>query len=119
TLAALRPQLEAGDRVLVVADNCSDRTAEAARRAAATVVERHDPERRGKGFALDFGVRALDADPPNVVIVLDADCLAADGAVGRLVRAVASTGRPAQAAYVLVGSAGDGARERLSAFAFL
>lgn len=38
--------------LLVVADNCSDATAERARLAGATVLVRDDITRRGKGFAL-------------------------------------------------------------------
>ena len=52
-----------GDRLLVVADNCSDDTAAVARAAGAEVTERSDVERRGKGYALDHGVRHLAADP--------------------------------------------------------
>src|SRR6476469_6442466 len=63
TLAGLLPLLRPGDRLLVVADNCTDRTAAAARAAGAEVVERHDPDRRGKGYALAAGVDALRADP--------------------------------------------------------
>src|SRR6476469_7481059 len=44
TLAGLRSQLRPGDRLLVVADNCTDRTAAVARAAGAEVVERHDPD---------------------------------------------------------------------------
>jgi cellulose synthase/poly-beta-1,6-N-acetylglucosamine synthase-like glycosyltransferase len=40
TLASITPQLAAGDRLLVVADNCSDDTATLARQAGAQVVER-------------------------------------------------------------------------------
>src|SRR6186997_1018921 len=42
-------QLRSDDRLLVVADNCSDRTASIAAACGAQVVERHDPDRRGKG----------------------------------------------------------------------
>jgi cellulose synthase/poly-beta-1,6-N-acetylglucosamine synthase-like glycosyltransferase len=59
TLASVRAQTRPGDRVLVVADNCTDRTAEVARAGGADVVERFDAVRRGKGYALDAGVRAL------------------------------------------------------------
>ena len=59
TLASVFAQLQAGDRVLVVADNCSDDTAALARRAGAEVLIRHDAERRGKGYALDAGIRHL------------------------------------------------------------
>lgn len=40
--------------VFVVADNCTDRTAEVARAWGARVYERTDPERQTKGFALRF-----------------------------------------------------------------
>src|SRR5262245_25842959 len=41
TLADLRPQLRPGDRLVVIADNCTDGTALVARAAGADVVERH------------------------------------------------------------------------------
>src|SRR5262245_53083259 len=40
-------------RVLVVADNCHDQTAQRARDAGALVIERFDGDRRGKGYALE------------------------------------------------------------------
>ncbi|MEE4384559.1 MAG: glycosyltransferase family 2 protein [Pseudomonadales bacterium] len=43
--------------VFVLADNCSDDTADHARRAGATVVERRVPELRGKAHALDWCLR--------------------------------------------------------------
>ena len=101
TLAALRFQLEPGDRLLVVADNCSDATAAVARTAGAEVLERHDPNRRGKGYALAAGVDALRAGPSDIVIIVDADCRAGPGAIDRLARTAAVTGRPVQAAYTL------------------
>lgn len=48
-LASVTPQLLDGDRLLVVADNCSDDTARLARASGAEVVERHDTRLRGKG----------------------------------------------------------------------
>ena len=74
TIADIQMQLRPGDRLLVVADNCADDTAGIARAAGAEVVERHDPDKRGKGYALDFGIRHLALDPPEVVIIIDADC---------------------------------------------
>jgi cellulose synthase/poly-beta-1,6-N-acetylglucosamine synthase-like glycosyltransferase len=58
-LATITAQLRGGDRLLVVADNCSDDTAAVARAAGAEVVERRDPARPGKGWALAAGVDAL------------------------------------------------------------
>jgi glycosyltransferase involved in cell wall biosynthesis len=40
-------------RVLVVADNCSDNTAQVAREAGAQVLERHGSSHRGTCYALD------------------------------------------------------------------
>src|SRR5262245_6895136 len=56
TLASIKPQLGPDDRLVVVADNCTDQTAELARSHGATVVEREHATLRGKGFALDRGV---------------------------------------------------------------
>src|SRR5438270_1023185 len=94
TIHSILPQLGPDDRLVVVADNCTDGTAQVARSAGATVLERHDTSRRGKGYALDFGVRALEPDPPAVVVIVDADCVAHPGTVDRLLQQVAATGRP-------------------------
>ena len=61
-------------RLLLVADNCSDDTAILARAAGADVIERDEPARRGKIFALGFAREALAADPPEIVLIVDADC---------------------------------------------
>ena len=47
TLANIQAQLLPGDRLLVVADNCSDDTAAVATAAGAEVVERNDPDETG------------------------------------------------------------------------
>jgi 1,2-diacylglycerol 3-beta-glucosyltransferase len=63
-------------RVLVVADNCRDRTAERATAAGARVLVRDDPDRRGKGYALAHAFRWSLADGfADAVIVVDADTL--------------------------------------------
>ncbi len=99
TLATLTPQLRRGDRLLVVADNCSDDTAAIARAAGAEVVERHDAARAGKGWALAAGIAALAARPPDVVIIVDADCDVAPGSIARLRDAGGAA--PAQAVYLM------------------
>ncbi len=63
-------------RVLVVADNCSDDTAAKARAAGALVLERHDTERRGKGYALAHAFeKSLNDAFAQAVVVVDADTL--------------------------------------------
>ena len=97
TLRTLLPTLSENDRVLVVADNCDDNTATLARRAGTTVVERHDVERRGKAYALDFGVRYLEQEPPDVVAVIDADCCVEPDTIDTIARLAYRTRRPVQA----------------------
>lgn len=101
TLADIRSQSLQGDRLLVVADNCTDDTAAVARAGGAEVVERHDAANRGKGYALDWGVRHLSLDPTEVIIVIDADCRLAEGAIDRLALTCTMTGRPVQALYLM------------------
>jgi cellulose synthase/poly-beta-1,6-N-acetylglucosamine synthase-like glycosyltransferase len=117
TIRNVRNQLIPGDRLLVVADNCTDRTAAAARAAGAEVVERTDPDRRGKGFALEYGLRQLENLPPGVVVIVDADCLLETGALDALVRQAAFTQRPAQGVYLIGTGVESDPRRRLSAFA--
>lgn len=112
TMATIAPQLRAGDRLVVVADNCRDRTADVARAAGADVVERSDAVRRGKSFAVASGVVYLAADAPDVVVIVDADCRVEAGAVDELRRAAVE--RPAQAAYVMLAPAGAPPSRRLA-----
>jgi cellulose synthase/poly-beta-1,6-N-acetylglucosamine synthase-like glycosyltransferase len=119
TLRSIVPQLRDGDRLVVVADNCADATAAIARRCGAEVIERSDKENRGKGFALDYGIRHLATAPfaPTVVVMMDADCIAYDGAVDTLVAQVMATGRPAQAEYLLEAPIPCRTRDMASALA--
>jgi cellulose synthase/poly-beta-1,6-N-acetylglucosamine synthase-like glycosyltransferase len=118
TLATLVPQLAAGDRVLVVADNCADATAERARAAGAQVVERVHASDRGKGFALAFGVDHLRADPPAAVLIVDADCELAPGSLEVLAAELQRTQRPVQALYLMTAPADAGLARRLAQFAW-
>jgi cellulose synthase/poly-beta-1,6-N-acetylglucosamine synthase-like glycosyltransferase len=63
-------------RVLVIADNCSDDTAAAARAAGARVLERRHPQLRGKGYALEFAFqRSRDEGWADAVVIIDADSM--------------------------------------------
>ena len=65
--------------VIVLADNCTDRTAEAARAAGATVWEKTTPS-QGKGDVLAWGLRKLAAERTcDAVAVFDADNICSDG----------------------------------------
>ena len=118
TLADIKAQLHAGDRLLVVADNCSDDTAAVAVAADAEVVERNDPDRKGKGYALAWGLRHLGMDPPDIVIMIDADCRLAASAIDRLAAACAMTHRPVQALNLMISSDESPVNSRVAEFAW-
>lgn len=102
TISSIMPQLPPTGRLLVVADNCTDSTAQVASRAGAEVIVRQDIERIGKGYALDHGIRALIADPPQVILFVDADCEVGGGSLVALATLCASTRRPIQARYFML-----------------
>lgn len=61
-------------RVIVIADDCTDRTVELARAAGAEVWERTRPEPRGKGAALGWACeQLLSRDGWDALVVVDAD----------------------------------------------
>lgn len=77
-LASLREQDYPSQRVhiFVVADNCTDATAQAAREGGATVYERFNTRQVGKGYALDFLLGCMERDYPegfDAYLVFDAD----------------------------------------------
>jgi len=106
-------------RLVVVADNCSDQTAELARLAGAQVIERNDPARRGKGYALAFAVEALRSAAPSVLIVVDADCSIEAPSLERLARTASATNRPCQSVNLLRAVPQAPPMVQISSFAFL
>jgi cellulose synthase/poly-beta-1,6-N-acetylglucosamine synthase-like glycosyltransferase len=118
TLADLRAQLRHSDRLIVVADNCSDDTAAVAASAGAEVVLRDDLTRVGKGYALARGLDHLRPRPPEIVVMVDADCRVANEAIDRLAATCSATGRPAQALYLMVAAKGSPPGLRVAAFAW-
>jgi len=117
TLTQLLPEVESPGQIVVVADNCDDATAEIARATGVTVLERQDTERRGKGYALDYGLRSLRAAPPEVVVMIDADCWVTPGTVRRIAQVTAHSGHPVQAVYRMEQPTEPSLRDRVSAFA--
>ncbi|WP_294392796.1 glycosyltransferase family 2 protein [uncultured Sphingomonas sp.] len=119
TVQALAAILPPGVRHLVVAHNCNDATAAEARAAGAEVAVLNQPDRRGKGYALAFGREQLAADPPEVVIVVDADCTLDPGTVERLAHAAIARNRAVQGCYLFRSRPSDAPVVQISNFAML
>ena len=119
TLVCLLKQLKPSDQLWVVADNCSDDTAALARAAGARVLERHHATLRGKGYALAYGVDALRADPPDVVLVVDADCVVSEGGVACIAERCHASGKPVQMLNLMSAGQEAGLKIRVLEFAML
>jgi cellulose synthase/poly-beta-1,6-N-acetylglucosamine synthase-like glycosyltransferase len=118
TLDDISAQLRAADRLLVIADNCTDDTASVAAMAGAVVVVRNEPGRKGKGYALACGLRHLHEDPPDIVVVIDADCRVAGGAIDRLIAACELTRRPVQGLFLMIAHDESPINFRVAEFAW-
>lgn len=117
TLDRLHPVLPANASILVVADNCSDRTAEIVRQQGFAVLERFDGDRRGKGFALAHGRDWLNKEPPDCVIVFDADCTTDAISLEDLVGFSAVRAAVVQSAYAFEPDHSLAAKVQISNFA--
>ncbi len=85
TLAGVRRAFP-GARIVVADDASSDGTAELARAAGAQVVSA--PRRLGKGGVATLGARSVLADPPETVVLCDADLGDSADALAGLVAAL-------------------------------
>ena len=119
TLESVQAASFPGMNVLVVADNCTDATAELARGCGAQVVERRDTKQIGKGFALAFGIEQLQTNPPEIVIALDADCTVERDTLARLAYAAHAQQRAIQGTYLLETAPNASPKVVISNFAFL
>ena len=90
--------------VSVIADNCTDETAARAQAAGALVMVRDEPDARGKGRALRWAMDQLLAgpNPPDAVVVVDADSVADPGLLAGLEAELAAGHQAVQADYVVL-----------------
>ncbi len=92
--------------VHVVADNCTDRTAEVARQGGAIVHERKNPDLRGKGYALNWlierlAVPATSAGRPAAIVIIDADTIISENFLTVMDARLARGDRAIQAYYAV------------------
>jgi|SRR5665213_630120 len=119
TIEDIKPQLNPGDRLIVVADNCSDDTAGVAAAAGADVTARNDLRRIGKGYALGWGIDHVSADPPDFVVFIDADCRIQHDTIGRLRGVCGDVQRPVQACFLMKSAENSPINHGFAEFAFL
>ncbi|WP_151669217.1 glycosyltransferase family 2 protein [Nitrincola schmidtii] len=107
------------DRILVIADNCSDNTASIARDNGVDVIERFNDQQRGKGFALEYALTYLrdQQTEPDVIVIFDADCRFTQGSLAQLKQTCYEFDRPIQSAYRLLAPEGAGITARIAEFA--
>jgi cellulose synthase/poly-beta-1,6-N-acetylglucosamine synthase-like glycosyltransferase len=122
TLKRLKPILQDQLGLLVVADNCSDDTADIARAHGVDVIERIAPDARGKGYALAFGRDHLQKMPaenrPECIIVFDADCESDARSMAILSEYCITRDVVVQAHYVLAADRQAKPMVQISNFAF-
>lgn len=84
--------------VILIADNCTDNTAGVARDYGATVIERHDLEKIGKGYALKYAFSRLGPSlfKADAVCIFDADNIVHPDFFVHMNRAYAGGARIAQ-----------------------
>jgi len=95
-----RPTTLDAATIIVIADNCSDQTAEVASRAGARVIERRDSQRRGKGFALQFAFAQLIGEGFDAILVVDADTVVDPNLLTEVVRLFDQGADGVQARYL-------------------
>jgi cellulose synthase/poly-beta-1,6-N-acetylglucosamine synthase-like glycosyltransferase len=118
TVEDVKNQLREGDRLVVVADNCTDTTAAVAASLGAEIIVRNDPTKIGKGYALDCGVNHLATDAPDIVIIIDADCRVEAGTIDKLATVCATMRQPIQSRYLMAAPVGSSINHQVAEFAW-
>jgi 1,2-diacylglycerol 3-beta-glucosyltransferase len=90
-------------RIIVVADNCTDQTADVAQSAGAQVLVRNNVTQRGKGYALALAFAELlaenEASRVDAVVVVDADTTVSANILQAFAAALESGEKVLQATY--------------------
>lgn len=104
--------------IVVIADNCTDDTAELAVKRGARVLIRNAPDARGKGQALRWAMdQLLEAEPDaDAIVVVDADSVADRDFLTILARPLTAGALAVQGESLLEDGGGPGTALRVPAF---
>jgi len=121
TLISIKEQVSKDDRIIVIADNCSDDTVRIVNEHGVEVVERINVNELGKGFALGFGINHIVelGYKLDVLVVLDADCVVSSGEIRELAAKCMELNRPTQALYLMNSHRRAGIAQKLAEFAWV
>ena len=115
-LEVLQEQITKQDQIIVIADNCHDNTAELARSTGVKVLERENKRDRGKGYALDYAMQQIKDNPPEVLVILDGDCIIKPNTIKNITCKAIATGRPVQATYLMEQPENPSFKDNISMF---
>ncbi len=104
--------------IFVVADNCTDNTADIARKSGVSVIERQNDQLRGKGYALHYAFEKILQQDFDGIIVIDADTVVDKNLLDSY-RQLFANGESAGQTADRVKNADAGIRPRLMHIAFL
>lgn len=105
--------------ILVIADNCQDKTAGVARNEGAEVLERFHATRKSKGFALEYALETLQKREthPDAIVIIDADTTV-DAALLKAFDRRLQSGQDWLQAYYQVANSHDSWRTQLMHLGF-
>ncbi|MDE3270650.1 glycosyltransferase family 2 protein [Pseudoalteromonas sp. G4] len=120
TVSSIHKLMSAKDRLIVVADNCQDATANIVRTLNlknVIVLERKNAKDIGKGFALDYGFKYLKENKLSFDLlgVVDSDCEFTSKNAIKIIKTVAEREKLFQVGYLMKATDNKSA---LSAFAW-
>ena len=115
-LEVLQQQITQRDEIIVIADNCHDNTADLARSTGVTVLERKNLSDRGKGYALDYAIKQIKDNPPEVLVILDGDCIIKADTIENITCKAILTGRPVQSTYLMEQPENPSLKDNVSMF---
>jgi cellulose synthase/poly-beta-1,6-N-acetylglucosamine synthase-like glycosyltransferase len=104
-------------RIIAVAHNCSDHTADRAAKAGAVAVTYDNPQAQGKGPALKFGLEHAASLGMDAALIVDADSTISSNLIGLVREALANGAEAVQCRYEMESSP-ERPPTRLTALAF-